>query len=913
MKKILSLLALIAGFALTAGAQPESVDNQSWWNMDAEPTSITDLQSGGTYAIAFQTDEAGTLKFLHYPLGYGTSVWVDETKNLKDIGVITNSGYVWTVSKYKNSDDSFSVYLCRKGLSNNVLMSQPAYNGGYTGTWLTSSSYSFRSSIVSDGSAYDGATKLESSKYPGNWLVIGKRDDNDSEPKLYGYGVGSRSDGDTEAAKAAAGCIRFYKVTEVTDLKTFEISYNAYETSDGQGREGWGQKYKVKAPESFDLFSKILPQVIPAQMNHYYTLKEDSQANTIWEKYKYKIAFNYKLVGEPPFKRSAGSDKHWYTLRLSSGDDRYLVREGDEAKGVSAAASFAYTSDNITTKQAFDNTLWAFERSGFGVKLLNKGSGKYLTVDSSVYGDDGSKDLLLTSTGTVFYTVGSGDSFALAYGAQTVEGKRPLIGYFQTGEYAGDEYLYLSKDKYSEGTAADGAVLKLTLADDESVLSIGRKPVADELQKEWDDKGFNCTKDKDADENCLCREVNQDDATTLSNAISAAQSATTVSALDAAYAAKGNVTTDAYVTPDTTAYYAICSVHFPYYKNEYGTSLSTYYMTTDKDGKPSDTYGRDVRTRSALKSNTSNSLVASLWRFKPADGGWKIYNANANAPLRNYASDSGQLVFPTDESEAGVYTLRTAYRADFGTSAYRTNDGLTMMQLVADGKALSYEKNTSIVATTSLDADNDCNYWQVIKVTDIPVTVTSVGWATFCMPFPVKLPEDTKAVAYKGIRAAGRNLKLEEITGTIPAYTGFIVAMEGGGSLNFTISTDTDATIGTNVLSGATAKRDGFPGADNYLLGKDGDDAVFLLAADDYTAVPMNKAYLPVSAIETTTGGASAVLNFELSGGDTTGISSAAQSEEEREVKYYDLSGRRVLYPANGIFVTDKGEKVFVR
>lgn len=43
MRKLLSLIALVAGFALTAGAQPQSVNNQSWWNMESEPTSIADL------------------------------------------------------------------------------------------------------------------------------------------------------------------------------------------------------------------------------------------------------------------------------------------------------------------------------------------------------------------------------------------------------------------------------------------------------------------------------------------------------------------------------------------------------------------------------------------------------------------------------------------------------------------------------------------------------------------------------------------------------------------------------------------------------------------------------------------------------------------------------------------------------
>ena len=80
----------------------------------------------------------------------------------------------------------------------------------------------------------------------------------------------------------------------------------------------------------------------------------------------------------------------------------------------------------------------------------------------------------------------------------------------------------------------------------------------------------------------------------------------------------------------------------------------------------------------------------------------------------------------------------------------------------------------------------------------------------------------------------------------------------------------------------------------------------------NFATVPANKAYLPKTSINDTVEGASAdALSFTL-GGDTTGIATA-QSESQRSAKYYDLSGRRVLFPANGIFVTDKGEKVFVK
>ena len=46
--------------------------------------------------------------------------------------------------------------------------------------------------------------------------------------------------------------------------------------------------------------------------------------------------------------------------------------------------------------------------------------------------------------------------------------------------------------------------------------------------------------------------------------------------------------------------------------------------------------------------------------------------------------------------------------------------------------------------------------------------------------------------------------------------------------------------------------------------------------------------------------------------GDATGISGVTAGTKGEEV-FYDLNGRRVLYPANGIYVTASGKKVLVK
>ena len=45
----------------------------------------------------------------------------------------------------------------------------------------------------------------------------------------------------------------------------------------------------------------------------------------------------------------------------------------------------------------------------------------------------------------------------------------------------------------------------------------------------------------------------------------------------------------------------------------------------------------------------------------------------------------------------------------------------------------------------------------------------------------------------------------------------------------------------------------------------------------------------------------------------TTNINNAKANETESSNTYYDLNGRRVLYPTHGIYVKGNGQKVFIQ
>ena len=72
------------------------------------------------------------------------------------------------------------------------------------------------------------------------------------------------------------------------------------------------------------------------------------------------------------------------------------------------------------------------------------------------------------------------------------------------------------------------------------------------------------------------------------------------------------------------------------------------------------------------------------------------------------------------------------------------------------------------------------------------------------------------------------------------------------------------------------------------------------------TQVPANKAYLLRSRIA---GSAANGLYFDFT---ETSISNI-QSDRLAGQKLYDLQGRRVISPTRGIYVTEKGERIFIK
>lgn len=195
--------------------------------------------------------------------------------------------------------------------------------------------------------------------------------------------------------------------------------------------------------------------------------------------------------------------------------------------------------------------------------------------------------------------------------------------------------------------------------------------------------------------------------------------------------------------------------------------------------------------------------------------------------------------------------------------------------------------------------------WDVEEVTWLPVPINAeVGYGTLCSPVELALSYG-RVKAYTGT-IDGKYIELTELKDYIPANTPVVLEYVDGiedGCVYLEI-TSTGATFeGDNcfagaVLATATAETDG-----NCTLQQlDGDTGFFTYTGDTLYGF---KAYVPAQG--------QGVRGFAFKfGGTATGIDGVEAGQQADEV-LYDLNGRRVVYPANGIYVTASGKKVFVK
>lgn len=659
----------------------------------------------------------------------------------------------------------------------------------------------------------------------------------------------------------------WYEINEVTvseeetDLQiVYKVVYSGEYASTTYGIATTGTQCPV--PNTSYYFSVTQPNDL--------TIKKDNNS------------FNFNLTkGETPF--TAGQ---WYSLKIANGN-RVLRADAENTSLFVNTNSGLDLAAIAKTYPNFLNALWRIEESGYGVKIYNKGIGKYLKTNGS--GTDKSNRVSFDNTGTVFYVKQNGTDLAFYTGS----GNGYLNACCKNASGTANACLGVWDDKLSPTDAGSRLLLEFS---ESELLTYGKTAFAATDGISY--TNYNALK-KGGDYSKYKSSV--DAATTLNDLFNATDNVNPVG-----------------VYPETGVYYLIRNVNGGELgrdnyevggatvdpENDRYKYLSTSHMTCN-------TEGQNASNQTLKRVKGKSDLLPLLWKFVEVEGQkgqYYLQNANMNACV-NFN------VVPTAANEATqktAFTFEATYTAYNNEKFYATNDGVSMflMKTANGAKWLNAQNGANYEGVSDYpnQAADAGNYWQFIKVTEVPLTIAANDYTTLCLPFNVKLPEGTAVKAYYASQAAGDVLKLTEITGgIIPANQGVILQNTDAADANINLAITTEeGTSFDNKLEGVTAKRAGYPAGTNYVLAEKNGKVGFYKAT--FTTIVANKAYLPQTKVQNAQG---VMMAFSF-GDEVTGIDNVNAATATAK-KYYDLQGRRVLYPAKGIFVTEDGQKVLLK
>lgn len=657
----------------------------------------------------------------------------------------------------------------------------------------------------------------------------------------------------------------WYKIVpvEISTTKAYSVPYV---TTNDEGSTVAFMSGRRTLTEG-ETFATIMPEILP-----YYYSCTPGQTNYVVSADNCKFTYKLSKTEEAPVEFSTDNNKVWYTLKTRNSDGNYLVRQADNiirSGGMSGVSKYDATC--ITSLDLLDGGLWAFVEDGVAVKLLNKQNGKYLRVNGA------NNQANFNGAASKFYIQkitpkgGFAADFSLQYAATSFLGDHSM--------YNGTPLLATSNN--AAANVADGSAFiaeKIDLNSNANFLALTKNAVTAEI--------IAATANDASSE-----ELVSQTADALSTGKTAVASATSYDAVVAARAAAFNYPANV----DANAYYQIIAQNVV--GQEDGKAyISSESMAVNKNGvlEAGANGSRIIR-----RTTASDALVPQMWQLVAnADGSYKIKNANTNCCIGQIVSNGTGVEMPINNNGAGNYVITKG----LAVNKFILKNGSHMLN--------AYQGNTNtIIADYAGNHTGDTgSNWVIKKVTTVPVSITDAKYATVAFPFATKVATAGVKAYYATGAADGMITLVEYPEGIIPANQGALLYNEAGATTaNLEIVT-TEKTVEGNKLMPATAKRSGFAANETYVLAKkSANEAAFL--KNGLTVIPANKAYIAAETIPADNNGSN-VLNFNF--GQVTGINGVVAADKAG-VQYFDLQGRRVLYPAHGIFVTNTGKKVFVK
>lgn len=591
----------------------------------------------------------------------------------------------------------------------------------------------------------------------------------------------------------------------------------------------------------------------PSKASAWYTLECQATNKVVAAD---NATFVYKLTeGTAPFEYSTSTDRKWYLMRFQGSDNNfasYLNTTDANINVETAVKSFT----NLLANE--DKAFWSFEKSGYGVKVYNKLANKYLYIHTG----NNQELLQLNDEGTeLIVRPNNKGGFSL----QKSGNANACFGH----------HVGVNLGVWNNGDSYNAVQSKVEFY-----------PVLDKA------KGFLTSNVENVNTNVNLLGVYMSDADKAALKTEF-QNATDFAALKTV---NNKLVKAVNTTPDENAYYQIKSVA--------GVNKNNYIYMSTINAQVNNTSKELVENNANATRIQSNKCNATtLWKFVPNDdkSAYYLLNVNLNAYLGKItANNQASIAMVKDKAATVAYTLNhrsgtkfALVLGDYCINAFEGGDSEKIGRYDNDGDGKDSEGNT----------------WYLEKVTpSVSVPVSDAKYASVAFPYATQVTGDVKAYYASEINTDGVITLSEYADGVIPANQGAILYNEGATTAVLNIlASSTAAAPAKNYLNAAVTKLAGFTANETYALGKKGNGEVAFML-NSLEVITANKAYINKSDL---TGGsiASNVLNF---GQVATGVNTVVAGTNDG-VQYFDLQGRRVLYPAHGIFVTNTGKKVLVK
>ncbi len=211
-----------------------------------------------------------------------------------------------------------------------------------------------------------------------------------------------------------------------------------------------------------------------------------------------------------------------------------------------------------------------------------------------------------------------------------------------------------------------------------------------------------------------------------------------------------------------------------------------------------------------------------------------------------------------------------------------------------------------IIAIRGNNGDSNVTFSEIAfyfpAVTSTSVIIGAYQWATFCSDYALDFT-GSGVKAYIVTGADGTAITKTEVTN--PAAGTPLLLNASANTYNITVAASgTDYTSTNKLHRGAGTLTKPATGSAWVLAAVSG-AAVFQYINGTSASVSTDQAYLLLTDVPTPTGARSLLID-----GDATGIKNIKVGSDDNI--YYDLQGRRVLYPTKGLYIVN-GKKVVIK